>query len=142
MTSTTPDAQPILHAYILSQRLWGDGRDIASFLASQPKRKRRLPDGLLDAQQAAAVLGMTVPQLMAHVHDRTIKSINVGRGTKRSRYRFDRADLDAFKTSRSTLEQPPCPSTSKASSITSTSSSKVIGFLDQRAKRRSKKPSR
>jgi excisionase family DNA binding protein len=103
----------------------------------------RDPDGLLTSSEAAAQLGITVEQLIAHVDDGTIRAINVGRGKIRPRYRFDPADLDVFKTSR-TKEHKPCPSSSpkRASRTTgSASSSNVVGFSALHAARLAKKPS-
>lgn len=112
----------------------------------RPERVKTVPDdprGLLDANHAAARLNITTEQLLAHVGDGAIRYINIGRGTKRPRYRFDPADLDAFKESRSTLEQPTCPSLSpkRASRITGIASkSNVVGFTALRAARLAKKP--
>jgi hypothetical protein len=116
-------------------------------IAAAMKAKRRPPrdpDGLLTAAQAAARLGITVEHLMAHVQDGAIKSINVGRGKKKARYRFAPADLDAFKIERTSMEQPaPCRFSSRKSPrpITgSASKSNVVGFTALRAARLAKKP--
>jgi excisionase family DNA binding protein len=99
-------------------------------------------DALLNADQAATLLGITVPQLLALVDDGAVKFINVGRGMKRPRYRFERTDLDAFKASRAKIQEHTCRSTEGRGPnfSRSTSSSNVIGFQDARAVRRSAKP--
>jgi hypothetical protein len=123
---------------------------VAAGDAAAPERKRkrievtRDPNALLTAAQVAARLAITVEQLMAHVGDGAIRSINIGRGKKKPRYRFDPADIDAFKTSRRTLEQSQCPSSSRKSprhTIGSASKSNVVGFSALRTARLAKKPS-
>jgi excisionase family DNA binding protein len=94
------------------------------------------PTALLTARQAAQHLNITVEALLAHVHDGTLRAINISRGRKRGRYRFTPADLDAFKASRITQDSP-CRFTSgkPARTTISTSSSKVIGFAEVQARR-------
>jgi excisionase family DNA binding protein len=108
-----------------------------------PSRKPRDPDALLTAAEAADLLNVTTEQLLAHADDGTLRFINIGRGTKRPRYRFDPTDITAFKAAR-TQENRPCPSIAKQAptSFPSTSSSRVIGFLAARAARQSAKPKR
>jgi excisionase family DNA binding protein len=92
------------------------------------------PNTLLTARQAAQHLNVTPEQLLAHVHDGTLRGINVSRGSKRGRWRFTRADLDQFKASRT--QEQPCPSTPQRNRRASTgtiSNCKVIGFTARRA---------
>jgi hypothetical protein len=103
---------------------------------------RRDPDSLLTAREAADHLNITVEQLLQHVKGGALRYINVGCGDKRPRYRFAPSDLDAFKTSRSTLERR-CRSSSRKSPsrITGTaSSSNVVGFSARRAALLAAKP--
>jgi excisionase family DNA binding protein len=100
-------------------------------------------DGLLTAKQAAVRLNITVEQLGKFVEDGAIRYINTGRGKKRPRYRFDPTDLDAFKVSRSTLESPSCPSSSRkrvSRTIGTASKSNVVGFTALHAARMRKTP--
>jgi excisionase family DNA binding protein len=101
------------------------------------------PDALLTARQAAQHLSVTVEQLLALVHDGTMRGINVSRGRKRGRWRFTRADLDAFKASRIRQEQP-CPFIKSRTVHTSRliSGSKVIGFSALRNAQLAKKLNR
>jgi excisionase family DNA binding protein len=95
------------------------------------------PNTLATARQAAQHLNITVEQLLALVHDGTLRAINISRGKKRGRWRFTRADLDQFKASRIRQEQQPCRFTSgkPVRTTISTSSSKVIGFAELQARR-------
>jgi hypothetical protein len=93
------------------------------------------PNALLTAHQAAQHLNVTTEQLLGHVHDGALRALNMSRGEKRGRYRFTPADLDQFKASRITQEQP-CPSSpqrNRKASIGTISSCKVIGFTARRA---------
>jgi excisionase family DNA binding protein len=101
------------------------------------------PDALLTARQAAQHLSITVEQLLALVHDGTLSGINVSRGKKRGRWRFTRADLDAFKASRIRQEQPCRFSSPKnPRRITGTvSKSSVVDFSALRAARLARTPS-
>jgi hypothetical protein len=105
-----------------------------------PKRSRH-PDGLLDAIEAAARLSITTEQVLALVKSGALRGVNIGEGKKRPRYRFAESDLADFISARSALEHHKCPSISKKvrPSTRSTSSSKVVGFLDRLAERRSEK---
>jgi excisionase family DNA binding protein len=82
----------------------------------------------LSPAEAAASLGISVKTLRGHVEDGTLPFINIGRGKKYRRMAFDPADLEDFKLRRKELL---CPSTSPRirNSTTSTSGSKVIGFM-------------
>ena len=103
----------------------------------QPERERELL--LLD--DAAAYLNVTDDQVSAFVADGTLDYINVGRGTKRPRYRFTKQDLDAF-IDRRRQKEVECRSTKNRTprSITSTSNTKVIGFTARRAAQLAGKP--
>jgi hypothetical protein len=119
-------------------------RSLGSSPVDKPERKPPAdPEGLLTAAEAAARLGITIGQLKAHVADGAIRYINVGRGKQRARYRFAPADLDAFKTNRTTTEQPSCPFSSPKSprrTIGSASKSSVVGFTALRAAHLARKP--
>jgi excisionase family DNA binding protein len=100
-------------------------------------------NALLKPDEAAARLGITVEQLLAHVEDGALRYINVGRGQKKPRYRFSETDLNEFISTRSTLEQRLCPSSSpkRASRITGTASkSNVVGFSALHAASLAKRP--
>jgi excisionase family DNA binding protein len=101
------------------------------------------PATLLTTRQAAQHLSITTEQLLAHVHDGTLRGINVSRGRKRGRWRFTRADLDAFKASCISQEQPCRFSSPKnPRRITgSLSKSSVVDFSALRAARLARKPS-
>jgi hypothetical protein len=138
-----------LHDFDLTRRLTADVPtldDDASLDPAMPKPKpKRDPDALFTAAQAAARLAITVEQLISHVEDGALRYINVGRGKKRPRYRFDPADLDAFKAARSTLENAHCPSSSRKNPRPTTgtaSKSNVVGFSALRAAQLARKPRR
>jgi hypothetical protein len=106
--------------------------------ADDPKRRKRKPPalgGLHDIKSAAAKLNITEGALRAFVRDHDIKFINVGRGSKRPRYRFSDADLQEFIDKRS-QESPPCqfsnPKNPGRSSGTA-SKSVVTGFMARRS---------
>jgi predicted site-specific integrase-resolvase len=82
----------------------------------------------LSPAQAALELGISVKTLRGHVEDGTLTFINIGRGKKYRRMAFDPADLEDFKLRR---KETLCPSTSTKTrlSTTTTSGSKVIGFM-------------
>jgi excisionase family DNA binding protein len=97
--------------------------------------------GLLMIGQAAAYLGITEDQVAAFVQDGELDYINVGRGKKRARYRFTIPDLDAFIERRRRREVLCRSSESRTPRIiTSTSSTKVIGFTALRAAQLAGKP--
>jgi excisionase family DNA binding protein len=111
------------------------------------KRRRKVvlpadPNTLLTPPQAAQHLSVTIEQLLALVHDGTLKGINVSRGRKRGRWRFTRADLDAFKASR-IAEVQPCrflsPKNPRRTTGTASKSS-VVDFSALRAARLARKP--
>jgi hypothetical protein len=109
------------------------------------KRKPRDPDGLLDAAQAAERLNITIEQLMAHVDDGALRYVNVGRGSKRPRYRFKPADIDEFESNRTTQGRASCRFSKQQSPRRTTgtaSTSNVVGFMAQRAARLARKPKR
>jgi excisionase family DNA binding protein len=125
-------------------------QDADAYEAEQREDERRErkpipddPNGLLTLAQAAAHLGTTIDQVRAHVADGALRFVNIGRGRKRPRYRFEHTDLDAFKASR-IQEHSTCRSTDGRGPnfSRSISSSNVIGFQDARAARRSAKPKR
>ena len=68
------------------------------------RRKHRHPDSLLDAADAAARLSITTEQLLRFVKSGDLRSINMGKGREKPRYRFKPADLDDFISARSTSE--------------------------------------
>jgi len=93
-----------------------EGRDDAGGDDAEIGQERKMvgaavrdPKAPLTAAEAAARLSITTAQLMRFVTSGDLKFINIGQGKKRPRYRFDPADLDAFKTAR-TMEHQPCPS--------------------------------
>ena len=67
------------------------------------KRHKGAP---LTSAEAAARLGITIEQLSAFVHDGELRYVNVGRGTKRPRYRFTEADINEFIDNRKAAGEP------------------------------------
>jgi excisionase family DNA binding protein len=112
-------------------------------LTTKQKIFIRLPDndGLLTRNQAAAYLNITDEQMAAFIKDGTLDYINVGRGTKRPRYRIAKQDLDAF-IERRRQKEVQCLSTSKRSprSTTMPSKSVVVGFTALRNAQLARKP--
>ena len=99
------------------------------------KRRKRPADGLLMPREAAERLGITVEQLSAFVHDGELHYVNVGRGSKRPRYRFTEADINELIEKRKELGKK-CQSTDPKSprrTSGSTSKSLVVGFTARRA---------
>jgi excisionase family DNA binding protein len=88
---------------------------------------------LLILDQAAAYLNVTADQVTAFVQDGELRFINVGRGSKRPRYRFTIEDLQEFIQQRKRKEIQ-CLSTNPRSrlSMPSTFKSEVIGFTARR----------
>jgi hypothetical protein len=115
---------------------------------SQPPRAReRKPspaDGLRTASEAAAKLGCSIKTLNAYVESGALRYVIIGHGTKRPRRMFAPADLDAFITSQTRKESPPCPSSASRArrSGTSTSNSEVIAFTARPRSRPSAKPTK
>jgi excisionase family DNA binding protein len=119
-----------------------DCPSLADWPAFAPVTMPDDPTALLTARQAAQHLNITVEQLLAHVHDGTLRAINISRGKKRGRWRFTRDDLDAFKTSRT--QEQPCRFSSPKSPRRITgivSKSSVVDFSALRAARLARKPS-
>jgi excisionase family DNA binding protein len=99
---------------------------------------------LLTLDEAAARLSVSVDQLKKFVADGDLNFVNLGRGKKRPRYRFNPTDLDEFVASRTKREQPTCQSFERKSRVRtfgSTSGSTVVGFMAQRAARLGKRRS-
>lgn len=62
---------------------------------------------LLTVKQAAEQLGVSIDQVRGFVQDGDLAYINIGRGKKRSTYRFTQADLDDFIERRRKRDVPP-----------------------------------
>jgi excisionase family DNA binding protein len=116
---------------------------LADWPAFAPVEMPDDPTAPLTTRQAAQALNVTTEQLLAHVSDGTLRAINISRGKKRGRYRFTRADLDEFKASRMTQEQPCRFSSPKSPRRTTgtASRSSVVDFSALRAARHARKPS-
>jgi excisionase family DNA binding protein len=95
---------------------------------------------LLTAKEAAEELNITEEQVRRFVRDGMLTYINVGRGEKRPRMRFDRStDIEQFKQKQRSKEMRPCPASTKTRSHRSTkptSGSEVVSFLAQQARLR------
>jgi excisionase family DNA binding protein len=133
-------------AYIEFWRKWYGDQDCPSlddWPSLAPVEMPDDPNAPLTTRQAAALLNVTTEQLLAHVHDGTLRAINVSRGRKRGRWRFARADLDDFKTSRMTQEQSCRFSSPKSPRRTTgtASRSSVVDFSALRAARLARKQS-
>jgi len=105
----------------------------------EPRRRRkapeRPPDGLLTPAEAAARLRITEEQLSAFVRDGELRYVNMGRGTKRPRYRFTEADICELIEKRKEQDFQCLSSNRKSPHRTTgtTSKSVVVGFMDRRA---------
>jgi excisionase family DNA binding protein len=94
---------------------------------------------LLTAKEAAVEMNTSEEQVRRFARDGTLPYINVGRGGKRPRMRFDRSDIEAFKQKQRSKEMRICPASTgiaRARSTTRTSGSEVVSFLDQQARLR------
>ena len=83
----------------------GDDNAAPAPAATKPRRRAPAsiptdPDALLTAAQAAAKLNATIEQVMAYVEDGSLRYVNIGRGSKRPRYRFTQSDLNEFIAAR------------------------------------------
>ena len=100
------------------------------------------PDGLRTPDEAARKLGCSVKTVNAHVAAGDLRYVIIGKGTKRPRKMFTDADLNEFIANQ-TRKDVPCPSTRTETAArrtgTSTSKSKVIGFMEARNRRRAAK---
>lgn len=87
---------------------------------------------LITARAAAKILGLDEKTLAALVEAKAIRVVLVSERTRR----FAEVDLRAYLARRTEITR--CQSTSRPSRATSitTSSSKVVGFMEARAKRR------
>ena len=103
------------------------------------------PGGLRTPAEVARALGCSVKTVNAHVAAGDLRYVIIGKGTKRPRKMFTDADLNEFVANQ-TRKDVPCPSTRTETAArrtgTSTSKSKVIGFMEARSKRRDAKPKR
>ena len=103
------------------------------------------PDGLRTPAEAARKLHCSIRTLNAHVAAGDLRYVIIGKGTKRPRKMFTDADLNEFIANQ-TRKDAPCPSTKTGTADrrtgTSTSKSKVIGFMEARNRRRAAKPKR
>jgi excisionase family DNA binding protein len=96
---------------------------------------------LFDLKEAAKRLHASVDHVRALVEDGRLRYVNIGRGTKRPRYRFTDADIEEFIEANRQAATPCQFSKSRAAHSTNmTSSSKAIGFTAQRAARLAKRP--
>ena len=95
---------------------------------------------LLLPKMAAERLGVSTKTLNGYVRGGELRYIDVGSGGVKQRRRYTEDDLDAF-VNRRAKRNVPCQSTSTktARSTTSTSNSKVIGFMAQRDARADEK---
>src|SRR5215471_7095505 len=112
----------------------------------RPRKPRQSPpDGLKTAAQAAAKLNCSIKTLNGHVASGALRYVVIGHGTKRLRKMFTDPDLNEFIVNQ-TRKDVPCPSTRTETAArrtsTSTSKSKVIGFMEARNRRRAVKPKR
>ena len=98
---------------------------------------------LFDLKVAAKRLGASVDHVRALVEDGRLRYVNIGRGSKRPRYRFTEADLNEFIETNRARGEAPCPSSRlrKVRITNSTSCSVAIGFTAQRNARVAKKRS-
>ena len=93
-------------------------------------------------QEAAAKLRCSVKTLRMHVRSGALKYVNIGRGTKRPRYRFADADLADFILNQTRRNAHPCLSTGQRArrSTSSISCGEVIAFTALQSERAAAKP--
>jgi len=112
-------------------------------LIRRKPRQSKVANGLHDVSGAAAILNVTEDQLLGFVHDGLIRYVNVGRGSKKPRYRFTDPDLQEFIENRKQQEIPQCQFSKQRSQrrITgSTSKPVVVGFMALRNAQLAKRP--
>lgn len=95
---------------------------------------------LLTPDEAAKALGMSRRTLDEHTRNGEISYINIGRGLKRKRAKYDPVDLERFKERRRRTDA--CRSTAAMGSTTSTFGSTVYDFTALLEQRRNAKPKR
>jgi excisionase family DNA binding protein len=111
----------------------------------RPAKPVKQNDGLLSLDEASQYLSVTADQATGFVQDGELRYINVGRGKKRPRMRFDLADLNEFIERRRRRDIAACQSIDRKSQhriIGSTSKSEVIGFTALRAAQIARMPRR
>jgi hypothetical protein len=112
-----------------------------------PARKRKPvrapdPNDLLTKQEAASRLRCSIKTLDAHVAAGTLRYVEVGRGSKRSRKMFSPPDLDEFIAAQTRKASPVClsPVTRARHTGASTFRSEVVAFSARRNARPGGKP--
>ena len=108
-------------------------------------RKVSVPDDtkpeLLTLEYAAGYLNITTDKVTSFVQDGSLPFINVGRGSKRARYRFTKSDLDTFIEHRRQREAQRLSTNPKGRRSTrSTSGTVVSDFMGLRAAQLAGKP--
>jgi excisionase family DNA binding protein len=96
---------------------------------------------LFDIKEAAKRLNTSQDQVKGLVEEGRLSYVNIGRGTKRPRYRFTDADIAAFIEANRNREPSLCRF-SKSGEVRTTntiSKSVVVGFMAQRNARRAEK---
>jgi hypothetical protein len=115
---------------LLVRRNGGSAQRAARTIGGQ---RTTAASSLLTPKMAAADLGISTKTLTGHADDGELRYINVGRGKKKKRRMYTRADLEEFKERRAQREVR-CLSTGtkRARSTTSISNSKATAFTDLR----------
>ena len=109
---------------------------------NERKLRQSPPDGLRTSAEAARKLRCSIKTLNGHIASGALKYVVLGHGKRRQRRMFTDADLNEFIANQ-TRKDAPCPSTKTGTADrrtgTSTSKSKVIGFMEARNRRRAAK---
>lgn len=95
---------------------------------------------LLKPAEAAKYLAIGEKLLKWHVERGELLAVDVGRGVKKRRLRYDPADLDAFKSKRKTSARPCQSGNVKTESFNSISGSNVIALAEALASGKSAPP--
>lgn len=100
------------------------------------------PLDLLTCKEAADLLKVSEQLVLNHAKDGELPSINIGRGQKRRRIRFRRADLEAFIDMRRRVEVCQSISEKVKKNTRTISNTEVVDFQALRAKRKEQKQKR
>lgn len=97
---------------------------------------------LLKPAEAAKYLAIGEKLLKWHVERGDLLAVDVGRGVKKRRLRYDPADLEAFKAKRKTSARPCQSGNAKTESFNTISGSNVVAIMERLASGKSAPPKR
>lgn len=95
---------------------------------------------LLKPAEAAEYLGICEKILVRHVDAGDLLAVDVGRGAKKRRLRYDPADLDAFIAKRKSAARECQSGNKKTAFINSISNSNVVDIMERLASGQSAPP--